>query len=88
MAAIRKLTDNFIATRVDDELLIVDLDGGELFSLRDTARSVWNAIDGMRDEIAIAGKMSDEHEGDPARIAIEVATLLGELEDAALIARE
>lgn len=87
MGAIRKLTENFIATRVDDEVLIVDLDGGELFSLTGTARSVWDAIDGSRDETAIVELMGARHTGDHARIAADVAALIDQFEAAALVAR-
>ena len=86
MSALRKLTENFIATTVDDEVLIVDLDGGELFSLTGTARSVWDAIDGSRDEGAIAQLMAERHEGDADRIAADVAALVRDFEDAALVA--
>ena len=85
MVAIRKCTENFVATLVDDEILIVDLDGGELFSLKGTARAVWEAIDGKRDEGALAQFMSNSHEGEADEIAADVAALLRDLEDAALI---
>ena len=85
MGAIRKLTENFIATEVDDELLIVDLDGGELFSLSGTAKAVWNAIDGKRDEDAIAALMIGRHDGEDRAIAADVRALLAELQRAALV---
>ena len=85
MAAIRKLTDNFIATEVDDELLIVDLDGGELFSLTGTGKAVWEAIDGKRDEGAIAAIMAEQHDGDSDTIVADVHALLLELQRAALV---
>lgn len=87
MAAIRKCTENFIATVVDDEVLIVDLDGGELFSLTGTGREVWDAIDGRRNEVAIAAQMVDSHAGDSEDIAADVARLIKDLEKAALVKR-
>ncbi|MBX7458651.1 PqqD family protein [Qipengyuania sp. 1NDH17] len=87
MGAIRKLTDNFIATEVDGELLIVDLDGGELFSLSGTAKAVWDAIDGTRNADAIAALMAERHRGDPAVIAADVKALVGQFESAALVER-
>ena len=85
MGAIRKLTDNFIATEVDGEVLIVDLDGGELFSLTGTAKAVWEAIDGTRDEEAIAALMTLQHEGDSGIIAADVRALLTDFQRAALV---
>ena len=58
MAVLKKLKDNFVVTQVDDEVLIVDLDGGELFSLSGTGRAVWEAIDGKRDADAIAALLA------------------------------
>ena len=81
----RKLTANFVATEVDHELLIVDLDGGLLFSLEGSAREVWHAIDGVASEAEIASRMASAHEGDSAAIAADVHELLGELADVALI---
>ena len=88
MVAIRKCTENFVATEVDDEILIVDLDGGELFSLTGTARTVWEAIDGKRSEPDIVGKMTEMHEGNLETISGDVARLLQEFEQAALVARD
>ena len=87
MDAIRTLTGNFIATEVDDEVLIVDLDGGELFSLAGTARAVWRAIDGKRSEEDICAMMGEAHDGDAETIARDVSALLADLERAAMIER-
>ena len=86
MEPLGKLSQNFVATRVDDEVLIVDLDGGELFSLSGTARSVWEAIDGTRTEREIADRMTREHEGDAGVIAADVTALVHQLKAAALLA--
>ncbi|MBX7541614.1 PqqD family protein [Qipengyuania sphaerica] len=88
MGAIRKCTENFIATVVDDEVLIVDLDGGELFSLSGTGRAVWDAIDGTRSEEAISDQMAAAHAGEREAIAADVAALINDLEKAALVKRE
>lgn len=44
MVAIRKCTGNFVRTQVDDEILIVDHNGGELFSITGTAETVWQGV--------------------------------------------
>lgn len=86
MGAIRKLTGNFVATPVDDELLIVDLHGGELFSLGGTARAIWDAIDGTRDEAQIVHHLAATYEADAATLAREVGVFLAELKTASLVA--
>ena len=86
MAVLKKLKDNFVATQVDDEVLIVDLDGGELFSLSGTGRAVWEAIDGKRDADAIAALLAAGYDADETVIAGDVRALITSLTDAALIA--
>ncbi|QZD86969.1 PqqD family protein [Qipengyuania psychrotolerans] len=86
MAVLKKLKDNFVATQVDDEVLIVDLDGGELFSLSGTGRAVWEAIDGKRDADAIAALLAAAYDADETVIAGDVRALITSLREAALIA--
>lgn len=85
MPAIRKLTQNFVATDVDGEVLIVDLDGGELFSLSGTGKAVWEAIDGERDVATIAGMLVERYDGEVGTITADVAALVADLEAAALV---
>ena len=87
MAAICKLSQNYIATVVDDEVLIVDLDGGELFSLAGSARAIWEAIDDRRDEHAIADLMAHRFAGGPDTIRADVFALVNALEKASLVER-
>ena len=86
MTVPRKLTANFVETRVDDEILIVDLDGGELLSLEDTGRAVWDLIDGQRSLAAIAEALAREYNAPRDRLEQDVAGLLRELEAAKLVA--
>lgn len=87
MAVVRKLTQNFIATQVDGEILIVDLDRGELYSLTGSAKAVWEAIDGTRSDAEIAALMADMFQGDEQAIASDLEALVGEFEKAALVER-
>ncbi|MXO62959.1 PqqD family protein [Qipengyuania oceanensis] len=86
MATPRKLTDNFVATTVDDEIVIVDMAGGELFSLKGTARAVWEAIDGDTPVDAIAQAMAARYDVTPDEAGADIAALVGELEAAGLVA--
>ena len=87
MSTLRKRSENFVATTLGEEVLIVDLDGGELFSLSGTARAVWDAIDGKRSEADVASAMAHSHEGELAQIRADVAALINDLEKAALVER-
>ncbi len=81
----RKLTQNFVETEVDDEVLLVDLDGGELFSLEGTGRAIWRLIDGARDRESIVDELSAHYSISRDELTDDVTAFLGELADAALI---
>lgn len=82
----RKLTANFVETEVDGEVLIVDLDGGELFSLSGTARDIWRLIDGRRSAEAIAEALQQEFTAPAGAVEHDVRALLDKLQDATLVA--
>lgn len=86
MTVPRKLTANFVETRVDDEILVVDLDGGELLSLEGTGRAVWELIDGQRSLAGIAETLEREYDAPRERLEQDVAGLMRELEAAKLVA--
>ena len=86
MTVPRKLTANFVETRVDEEILIVDLDGGELLSLDGTGRAVWELIDGERSLVAIAEALEGDYDASRHRLEQDVIGLMRELEAAKLVA--
>lgn len=85
MTAPRKRPESFVATLVDDEVVLIDMEGGELFSLSGTARAVWEAIDGQASADEIARSMAQAYEVEPDTAQREVSELLGELAKAGLI---
>ena len=76
-----------LATMIDDELVMLAGDSGQLFSLCGTALAIWNAIDGERDEQAIAMAVAMEYDEAEERIARDVAAFVGELSSAGLLER-
>ena len=87
MTCWRKRTENYAETKVDDEILLVDLDGGELFSLSGTAAAIWELIDGTRDETAILSQLAQSYAIEAKAVQEEIEQFVAELERAALIAR-
>ncbi|MXO86053.1 PqqD family peptide modification chaperone [Altererythrobacter aurantiacus] len=79
MTALKKRDDRYIATEVDDELILLDMEGGELFSLTGTGREIWVAIDGTRDADAITAEVAGGYNGDKDAIESDVRTFLKEL---------
>ena len=85
MAIPRKITENFIATSVDDEVVLIDMAGGELFSLKGTARAIWEAIDGKRGLEDIGRLMEREYDVQSGDALAGVGSLVAELKSAKLL---
>ena len=86
MTAVRKLAANFTEASIDDEIVLMRLDNGELLSLAETAAAVWRLIDGSRDRNALITALGAEFAGDEQLIAREVGELLQQLKEAGLVA--
>lgn len=85
--ALAKDPARFVETTIDDETVVMSLASGEFFSLTDTARAIWELIDGSRDEAAIVAALAAEYtEAAPGALAGDVARFVGELRDANLLA--
>jgi hypothetical protein len=86
MAAIQKLPNNFTEAEVDDEIIIMRLDNGEILSLVDSAAAAWRLIDGRRDREALIGSLAAEYAADQQEITRDISGLLQQLAEAGLIA--
>ena len=56
------------------------LDTGDFFSLQDTARAIWELIDGTSGRETIIASLAAKYSVDPAAIAPEVDAFLSELQ--------
>lgn len=82
-----KRADRFSETTIDDEVVVMNLDSGDFFSLVDSARAIWELIDGKRDHATIISILSERF-GTPAdEIGGEVDRFIAELEAAGLVGR-
>lgn len=86
MNSLRKRSDKFLATEIDDETILLDLDGGELFGLDGPARAIWQALDTVSNEAALVTLLSERYDAPSAQIAQDVHTFLAEMRDAGLLA--
>jgi pyrroloquinoline quinone biosynthesis protein D len=86
MTAIRKLVQNFTEADIDDEIILMRLDNGELLSLDGTAAAVWRLIDGRRDQSALVEALAEEYIAGRRKIADDVRELLAQLQEARLVA--
>jgi len=86
MTVLHKLTGNFTEAVVDDEIILMRLDNGELLSLADTAAAAWRLIDGSRDQDELVAALGAEFDADEELIARDVGELLHQLKEAGLVA--
>ena len=86
MAAIQKLAGNFTEADIDDEIILMRRDNGELLTMDETAAVIWRLIDGNRDRAGLAKALEAEFDADKEQIASDVSDLLLELREAGLIA--
>jgi len=85
MGAIRKCSSNFVETDIDDEKVVMSLDSGEFFALKDTGLAIWDLIDGSRDLAAIAAHMAQAYDAPVGQVTTDCETFLLELQSAGLV---
>jgi len=85
MTAIRKRSDAFVETEIDDEKVVMNLENGELFSLRDTALAIWNLIDGSLDRDGLIAALGREFAAPEAEMTADLDVFLAQLRTAQLI---
>lgn len=86
MTSITKLTGNFVETDIDEEIVIMRLDNGEVLSLADTAAAAWRLIDGRRDREGLVAALGAEFDADAQEIAADLDQWLQQMKDAGLVA--
>lgn len=86
-AAIVKDPSRFVETAIDDEIVVMQLDSGDFFSLTGSARAIWEAIDGTRDEAGICAALADKFPDAPrGELAPDVTGFVARLRAAGLLA--
>lgn len=77
-----KCPDKYLATEVDNELILVQAGTGAFFSLKDTALTIWNALDCTESSQALAEQLSKEYDVPPERCLDEVREFADQLVEA------
>lgn len=82
---ITRRSANFVETEIDDEAVVMSLDGGEFFSLKDSALAIWQAIDGTRTRDDVIALLAADYDVAPSAIADDVDAFLAQVRAAGLI---
>lgn len=81
----KKIAERFVATEVDDEVILLRLSDGDIFSMTGTSREIWDRIDGQSSCGTIADALSALHGAARDTVAEDVAGFVAELRDEGLI---
>ena len=79
------IPEHVLSRKLDDEMVLLNLDSGEYFGLNDTGTRVWELVADGRSRQEVADRLTDEFEVTAEVASNHVASLLGELLDAGLL---
>ncbi|GGZ89700.1 PqqD family protein [Novosphingobium arvoryzae] len=82
---LNKCPDRFVETEIDDEIVVMDLESGNFFSLKDTALDIWRLVDGTRSPADIAAELANDYDVAESELADDVAAFLDEALTAGLL---
>jgi pyrroloquinoline quinone biosynthesis protein D len=80
-----KIPSTFAETRIDDEIVVMDLSSGDFFSLTGSAAAIWDLLDGTRDRAAVLAALASDFDASAEDMASDLDTFLGELRASGLI---
>lgn len=82
---LNKCPDRFVETEIDDEIVVMDLESGNFFSLKDTALDIWRLVDGTRSSADIAAELANDYDVAEGELADDVAAFLDKALTAGLL---
>ena len=84
---LRKTNGAFSETAIDDEIVVMNLENGDFFSLTGSARAIWLLIDGTRSRAAVLAALAAQFSCTEADIAPDLDAFLADLGAAGLLAQ-
>lgn len=84
-APLARAEGRFSESKIDDEVVLMQIDSGEFFSLAGTAAAIWDLIDGTRDRAALVADLAAQYGADPAEVGSDLDAFLAKLTAAGLV---
>jgi hypothetical protein len=78
-------TGNLVEAGVDDELFVLDVDGGHCFGFNTTATEIWQALESPMTLGAVCDMLIQTRDVDRATCLTETAALINRLADEELV---
>lgn len=82
---LHKHSQAFSETEIDGEVVVMDLDRGDFFSLTGTAAAIWRKIDGTRSRSVLIAELAKEYARPEGDVTQDVDAFLAQLKTAGLI---
>ncbi|MEY2927193.1 MAG: hypothetical protein RL367_1670 [Pseudomonadota bacterium] len=80
-----KVAGKCVETLVGDELVVMNIDSGNFYSLKTTARDAWHLIGTVADAQAVVAALMQIYEAPEAVIRADVSALIAKLKSAELV---
>ena len=87
MTTIRKCESTFVETDIDDEKVVMSLETGEFFSLKETALEIWNLLDQASGRDRLLDLLASAYGMAPDMLGADLDLFLSDLAKAGLIER-
>ena len=84
-SALVKRADRFVETEIDGEMVVMELETGDFFSLSGSALAIWQLIDGTRDRASLAAAVAAEYQLTESQLAGEIDAFVADLKAAKLV---
>jgi hypothetical protein len=78
-------SENFLSTELDGELVLMDIDRGNYYSLAKTAKRIWDLLEQPKAFADLCQTLVDRYDAPVARIEAEVKKFLLAMENVALV---
>ena len=85
---VRKTTEDFVHADVDEELVLMDVERGLFYGLKDTGQATWDLIDeatGWHLIGALISALCEEFDVDEETCLRDLAVFIDEMEEAGLV---
>jgi PqqD family protein of HPr-rel-A system len=85
ISTLAKAQGRYSETEIDGEIVVMNLESGDFFSLTGTAREIWMRLDGSKDRAGLIAALAADYGCEAAAMTADVDAFLAELVAAGLL---
>lgn len=85
MMMIRKRGGSFVETDIDGERVVMSLDSGEFFALKDTGLAIWQMLESPLDRAGLLERLTRHYGVAEQELAADLDAFLAQLLEAGLV---